>query len=80
VNESKFGKRKYNRGHRVEAAWVIGGVERTAERRIFAVLIAERSADTLKTVLERNICPGSIVNTDSWSGYRDADLVGLKFK
>jgi hypothetical protein len=30
VDESKFGKRKYHRGHRVEGVWVIGGVERTA--------------------------------------------------
>ncbi|KCZ79723.1 hypothetical protein H312_02894 [Anncaliia algerae PRA339] len=31
LGESKFGKRKYNRGHRVEGAWVFGGVERTPE-------------------------------------------------
>jgi hypothetical protein len=29
IDEAKFGKRKYNRGHRVEGAWVFGGVERT---------------------------------------------------
>jgi hypothetical protein len=28
VDESKFGKRKYNRGHRVDGVWVFGGVER----------------------------------------------------
>jgi hypothetical protein len=27
VDESKFGRRKYNRGHRVEGVWVMGGVE-----------------------------------------------------
>ena len=27
IDESKFGKRKYNRGHRVEGVWVVGGVE-----------------------------------------------------
>ena len=27
VDESKFGKRKYSVGHRVDGAWVIGGVE-----------------------------------------------------
>jgi hypothetical protein len=32
VDESKFGRRKYNRGHRVEGCWVFGGVERTEER------------------------------------------------
>jgi hypothetical protein len=29
INESKFGKVKYHRGHRVEGVWVVGGVERT---------------------------------------------------
>ncbi|GFU56756.1 transposable element Tc3 transposase [Trichonephila clavipes] len=28
IDESKFGKRKYNRGHFVEGQWVFGGVER----------------------------------------------------
>lgn len=28
IDESKFGKRKYNRGKRVEGQWVFGGVER----------------------------------------------------
>ncbi len=34
IDESKFGKRKYNRGHRVEGVWVVGGVEITPERRM----------------------------------------------
>ena len=37
VDESKFGHRKYNRGFPVEGRWVIGGVERTNEARMFAV-------------------------------------------
>ena len=27
IDESKFGKRKYHRGHHVEGVWVVGGVE-----------------------------------------------------
>jgi hypothetical protein len=27
IDESKFGKRKYNRGRRVDGAWVFGGIE-----------------------------------------------------
>ncbi len=32
LDESKFGKRKYHRGHRVEGVWILGGVERTEKR------------------------------------------------
>ena len=29
IDESKFGRQKYNRGRLVEGQWVFGGVERT---------------------------------------------------
>lgn len=28
IDESKFGKRKYHRGKRVDGVWVFGGIER----------------------------------------------------
>ena len=28
IDESKFGKRKYYRGHRVEGQWIFGGREK----------------------------------------------------
>jgi hypothetical protein len=28
IDETKFGQRKYNRGHAVKGQWVFGGVER----------------------------------------------------
>ncbi|KAI8065080.1 hypothetical protein BDF21DRAFT_320514, partial [Thamnidium elegans] len=40
IDESKFGKRKwYNHGHPVEGVWVVGGVERTPERRCFMMTV-----------------------------------------
>ena len=33
IDESKFGKRKYHKGHRVKGAWVFGGVEKNTERK-----------------------------------------------
>jgi len=32
IGESKFGKRKYNRSHRVEDVWVVGTVDRDTKR------------------------------------------------
>jgi transposase-like protein len=69
VDETKLGKRKYNRGHRVDGIWVLGGVERTHTKRVFLVPVTDRSADTLADVIHRHILPGSIVLSDLWKGY-----------
>jgi hypothetical protein len=69
IDESKFGKRKYNRGHSVEGVWVIGGVEITNERRIFVETVEKRDFDTIVGVLSRHVLPGSTVVTDCWKGY-----------
>lgn len=69
VDESKFGKRKYHRGHRVEGVWVVGGVERTEERKMFLVSVPDRCKDTLHLILKNFIKPGSIIHTDMWKGY-----------
>eukprot|EP01035_Chromulina_nebulosa_P041900 gene41900-56742_t len=43
IDESKFGKRKHNTGKRVEGVWVLGGVERTEDRRTFAISVDNRN-------------------------------------
>ncbi|KAG0439710.1 hypothetical protein DMUE_2243, partial [Dictyocoela muelleri] len=45
IDESKFGKRKYHRGHRVEGVWVFGMMERFGDRRIILVPIENRNAE-----------------------------------
>jgi transposase-like protein len=69
IDESKLGKRKYNRGHHVEGVWVVGGIERTPEKRMLVVPVLNRCADTLIEVIRRHILPGTTVNTDMWRGY-----------
>ena len=71
IDESKFGKRKYNRGHRVEGVWVLGLVERTVERKILFVLVKNRKKETLTTIIRQFVYPGSIVYTDCWKGYTE---------
>jgi len=46
IDKSKFGKRKYHRGHYVKGQWVFGGVERGTGR-TFLVAVHDRSAQTL---------------------------------
>jgi transposase-like protein len=69
IDESKFGKRKQNRGHHVEGAWVLGGVERTEERKVFLRVVEKRDAHTLRSVILRHVLQGSIIITDFWRGY-----------
>ena len=42
IDESKFGKRKYHRGRRVEGVWVFGGIER-GSKKCFMVSVEDRT-------------------------------------
>jgi hypothetical protein len=43
IDETKFGKRKYHRGHRLDGVWVISGFERTTQRRILCVSVKKEN-------------------------------------
>jgi transposase-like protein len=75
VDETKIGKRKYHRGHRVDGAWVIVGVEKTLERRVFAEVVQNRNSETIRHVLEKHLAEGSILQTDCWGGYREIERI-----
>jgi transposase-like protein len=78
IDESKFGKRKYNRGHRVGGVWVVGGVERNTEAKNgFAVPVLARSAPVLLLLIKRFVHPQSIILTDCWKGYSEEDLASI---
>jgi transposase-like protein len=79
IDESKFGKRKYHRGHHVEGVWVVGAVERTPERRVFAVPVENRSMETLMGIILEHIEPGSIIYSDCWKGYSTDELSAFDF-
>jgi hypothetical protein len=53
----------------VEGVWVVGGVELTSERRIFACTVTDRTRETMKDIITRFVKPGSIIRTDFWGGY-----------
>ncbi|CAB9531487.1 Inherit from opiNOG: protein Hydra magnipapillata [Seminavis robusta] len=73
IDESKFGKRKYHRGHRVDGVWVFGGVERTPERKCFLVAVPDRKKPTLETHVMEFILPGSIIVSDKFPSYEDLE-------
>jgi transposase-like protein len=75
VDESKFGKRKFQRGHHVEGVWVLGMVERTNERKIKLIVVDNRSKLTLEEKLSSSIHSESIIYTDGWKGYGGLGLL-----
>ncbi|KAI5152407.1 hypothetical protein ENBRE01_2806 [Enteropsectra breve] len=69
IDESKFGKRKYNKGHKVEGVWVFGMVERIAERKVIMFAVNDRSAKTLEDKMKKHVESNSVVYSDCWKGY-----------
>lgn len=65
IDDSKFGRRKYHRGHRVEGQWVFGGVERETSR-CFFIPVEKRDKKTLLTDIKDWILPGSLIISDYW--------------
>ena len=67
IDESKFGKRKYNVGRVVEGQWVFGGICRDT-RHFFMVPVPDRTSDTLLAIIKEYIEPGTIIS-DCWKAY-----------
>lgn len=57
--------------------WVVGGVEKTEERKCFMIVVENRSSTTLMTIIKKFVLPGSIVRTDCWAGYRRMTSLGM---
>lgn len=68
IDEAKFGKRKFNRGRRIEGQWIFGGFQRDTKN-IFLVPVENRSAETLLRVIREWILPGTTIISDCWKSY-----------
>lgn len=77
IDESKFGKRKYNRGHTVEGQWVFGGIERESGD-MFLVKVEKRDPKTLVKIIHENILPGTTIYSDCWRAYNKLDDEGFE--
>ncbi|QQP39116.1 Putative LOC101846883, partial [Caligus rogercresseyi] len=76
IDESKFGRRKYNRGRLVEGHWVFGGVERESGK-CFIVEVEDRRENTLLTILQQYVAPGTTIMSDGWASYRRIPDLGM---
>ena len=75
IDESKFGKRKYNRGRKVKGQWVIGGICNETND-VFLVSVDKRDRETLIPIIVANVEQGSIISTDCWGAYNDLSQYG----
>lgn len=69
IDESLFGKRKYNRGRsRATQTWIFGGFDRESKK-CFLVPVAKRDRHTLLAVIKQYILPGTTIISDCWKAY-----------
>jgi len=79
IDESKFARRKYNRGRRVKGSWVIGMVERTVKRRCVMIVVEKRDATVCTGLIRQYIRPGGVIHSDSWGGYNPIPKMGMDY-
>lgn len=75
IDESKFGRSKYNRGREVTGVWLVGGIERGSKRK-FVIPVRDRTADTLIPLIQQHVLPGTTIYTDCWKSYSKLCEVG----
>ncbi|CAF1087143.1 unnamed protein product [Brachionus calyciflorus] len=78
IDESAFGKRKYNRGARRKTYWIFGGIERNANPpKMFFIHVEDRSKFTLSGMIEKYIKPQTTIMSDCWSSYQYLEKAGF---
>ncbi len=74
IDETKFGKRKYNRGKRVEGSWILGMIEiDTASEGNFRL-----DADTLLPLIQKHVAVGTTIYSDCWKAYGSLEELGYQ--
>jgi len=70
IDEMKLGKRKFNKGRRIEGQWVFGAVQRNSRPlKCMMITVPDRSEETLRPLIEQNILPGTTIISDCWRSY-----------
>lgn len=68
IDETLVGKRKYNRGKRVNGQWVFGGIVRDTHE-AFLVPVDKRDRATLLPIIKEYVLPGTTIYSDCWKPY-----------
>lgn len=70
IDESKFGRRKYNKGRIVTGTWVLGGIC-VESGELFLQPVDKRDKATLLPIIIDKVHPGTTIITDCWRAYTD---------
>jgi len=81
IDESKFGKRKYNRGKRVDGSWILGMIDigtkedpnKDGPFRLEICPDNKRTKEALLPLIRKYVYPGTIIRTDCWLAYDFTD-------
>ena len=68
IDESKFGKTKYNRGRVVKGQWVFGAICHETKE-FFVTTVENLDKKTLLPIICERIRPRSIIFSDCWKAY-----------
>ncbi|XP_031346116.1 uncharacterized protein LOC116172974 [Photinus pyralis] len=77
IDEAKIGKRKCNRGRRIEGQWIFGGYERGSGN-VFIVPVPDRTTDTLLELIREHIRPGTTIISDCLRFYQCLGTEGFR--
>ncbi|KAG0419590.1 hypothetical protein EQH57_0469 [Dictyocoela roeselum] len=72
-DESKFGKRKNNKGKVVDGVWVFGIVERSSKRKIYLSTIKNKKSPELLQIIYKKVFFGTSVYTDCFQSYNSIE-------
>ena len=61
-----------------EGIWVMGGVERTSEKKCFFKVVKNRNAQTIRSVIRKYVKPRSKIFTDMWRGYKNLGELNMR--
>ncbi|KAG8235442.1 hypothetical protein J437_LFUL015790 [Ladona fulva] len=72
IDESAFGRRKYNRGRHIRTKWVLGGIDH--DRKTFLCMVDQQDASTLQEAIERFVKKGTCESDKRPKGQEDRGL------
>lgn len=79
IDETKYGRRKYHRGKRVDGTWIFGAVEvGSDEIRLAIIPNNKRDAPTMLRLIEKFISKNAVVVSDKASFYARIKELGHK--